>query len=54
MRKIWFFPYHPDMDLLIEQRARLKDVTILGVSSYREDAILIDPLNKILESSWGF
>lgn len=54
MRKIWFFPYHPDMDLLIEQRYRLKDVTILGISSYKEDAVLVDPLNKILGSSGNF
>lgn len=54
MRKIWFFPYHPDMDLLIEQRYKLKDVTILGISSYKEDAVLVDPLNKILESSGNF
>lgn len=54
MRKIWFFPYHPDMDLLIEQRYRLKNVTILGISSYKEDAVLVDPLNKMLGSSGNF
>lgn len=54
MKKIWFFPYHPDMELLIEQSSALKDVTILGVSSYKEDAILVDPLNKMLGSSGNF
>lgn len=54
MKNIWFFPYHPDMDLLIEQRSRLKDVTILGISSYKEDAVLVDPLNNILGSSGNF
>ena len=54
MRKLWLFPYHPDMELLIEQRSKLKDIIIQGISSYKEDAVLVDPLNKILGSSGNF
>lgn len=54
MRKILLFPYHPDIDLLLEHASSLKEVQIIGISSYKEDLVVTDPLNRKLGNTGNF
>lgn len=54
MKKILLFPYHPDMETLINHKSVLKDAQIIGVCSYREDTVATDALNKKLGSRGDF
>ena len=48
MKKIIFFPYHPDLKTVIKYKDALRDYQIAGFLSYKEDANLIQPLNQAL------
>ena len=54
MRKLLLFPYHPDIELLIRQAADLKDVSIVGVCSFREDQSIVDKVNQTLGCACDF
>jgi len=46
MKKIVFFPYHPDLWTVIEHIAALRDYEVCGFLSYKEDAERIEALNE--------
>lgn len=48
MKKIVFFPYHPDLKILIDHKGALRDFQIAGFISYKEDNSLVHSLNQIL------
>ena len=50
MKKIVVFPYHPDVNTLIDFKSMLKCVTLSGFISFKEDKHLIQPLNKAIGS----
>ena len=54
MKRTMVFPYHPDMWLLADQVSGLKDTSIVGFASYREDDIVIRELNEKLGNSSNF
>lgn len=45
MKNIMLFPYHPDMWILADQVSGLKEYSIVGFASYREDDSIIRELN---------
>lgn len=51
MKKLLVFPYHPDLKTLLDFNDTLKDYTIIGVCSYKEDSSITDRINKSLGSS---
>jgi peptide maturation system protein (TIGR04066 family) len=38
VKRILLFPYHPDIELLVEHKDYIKDFQIIGLISYKEDA----------------
>jgi peptide maturation system protein (TIGR04066 family) len=48
MKKIVFFPYHPDLLTVIDHRAALRGFEIGGFISFKEDAQRIQALNEAL------
>ena len=48
MRKVVIFPYHPDVDILLNYNVQLKDVQIVGVYSYLDDKTITGEINKTL------
>ena len=48
MNRVVFFPFHPDLRLLMKYKGALLDTEIGGFVSYKEDAELIESLNKSL------
>jgi len=48
MKKIIFFPYHPDIRTIIDFKNDLVNYEISGVISYKEDQHLIEPLNRAI------
>ena len=48
MRKFILFPYHPDINILVEHRQSLEDWDICGVASFKEDCHLTRSLNQKL------
>lgn len=49
MKKIVFFPYHPDLRTIIDHRYVMKDYQLAGFISFKEDKNMIHQLNHILE-----
>lgn len=47
MKKIVFFPYHPDLELLVKVQ-RFDNIKVTGICSYQEDRMIIKPLNCLL------
>lgn len=54
MKKILLFPYHPDMQILVRYKQYLKEVSIVGFFSYREDETEIRKLNTLIGSGGSF
>lgn len=48
MKKVLFFPYHPDLKTLIDHKDYLKGYQIAGFISYKEDKGLLHSLNQSL------
>lgn len=48
MLKTAFFPYHPDMELLVERRRELQEVEPVGLISYKEDSSPTAHINRKL------
>ena len=51
MKKIVIFPYHPDIETLLQWLGELKDVSLYGVCSFKEDSIMTDRINAVLHNS---
>ncbi len=48
MKKVLFFPYHPDLKTLIDYSVHLKGYQIAGFISYKEDNRVIHSLNQAI------
>jgi peptide maturation system protein (TIGR04066 family) len=48
MKKILLFPYHPDVELLVEHKDYINDYQIIGLISYKEDEKRIQLLTENL------
>jgi peptide maturation system protein (TIGR04066 family) len=48
VKKILLFPYHPDIELLVEHKDYIKDYQIIGLISYKEDEKRIQLLTENL------
>ena len=48
MKKVLLFPYHPDVDTLMEHESFMKGYRVTGLISYKEDADLVKEFNTIL------
>lgn len=51
MKRIVIFPYHPDIETLLQWLGELKDVSLYGVCSFKEDSIMTDRINAVLHNS---
>ena len=53
MKKVLFFPYHPDLLTLLEYKHNLTGFQICGFSSFKEDAARVGKLNEAIGAT-GF
>ena len=49
MIRVAFFPYHPDLRLVVKHKEKLENYEIVGVISYKEDKVLVEKLYHELE-----
>lgn len=49
MKKIVFFPYHPDLEIIVKNIDKLIEYEVVGFISYKEDDHLIEALCKQLQ-----
>lgn len=48
MKKLLLFPYHPDIKTILDFNNTLKDFSVVGVCSYREDSSIVNKINQSL------